>query len=293
MTTRADAKTHPPTAHALADRAVELTVIEGRARSAQRRRRTLIVRVVQLILVVALFIGWENAPDRGFTRELNVSRPSKIWDALKLWNSQGILFHNIWITLEEAAWGFVVGTLIGLAVGLMLGVNPMLSRIVKPFIMALQAIPRLALMPLFLIWFGIGAAATHMLVVSLVFFLVFNATYSGVIDVDPRQVEAVRMMRGGPIRVLTMVTLPSVVSWLISGLRVTVPYALIGAVTGEILASNAGLGYLMQHAAIQFFTAGVFAGVFVLMVVGVLLDGVVSMLARYLLRWRSDDVRSV
>ena len=154
--------------------------------------------------------------------------------------------------------------------------------------MAQYSIPKVALAPLFLIWFGIGLEMKVIMAAATVFFLVFINTVHGVKEIDRALLDAVRLMGGGRRDLLLKVTLPGAMSGLITGLRIAVPYALIGAVIGELVASNAGLGYLINNSASQFDPAGVFAALIVLSVIAAILNQGVTLLARRSVRWRED-----
>jgi NitT/TauT family transport system permease protein len=140
--------------------------------------------------------------------------------------------------------------------------------------------------PLFMLWFGIGLNSKLALVISVVAFLVFYATYAGVKDVDHHLVDKMRLMRAKRWHVHAKVTVPSAMSFIIQGLGVSAPYALVVAVAAEMLASNRGLGYLLVNASTQFDTAGTFAIIFVLMLLGIVLMALINLLERRLLRWK-------
>lgn len=257
----------------------------------QRRRRQGLILGLQVLLAVGILIFWEWAAGPRNTPgilidEFYVSRPSLIWDALSRWITEGVLWISIYYTLETTVLGFIIGTVLGLMIGFLLGVNPLLAAIVKPFINAIYSIPRLALVPLFMLWFGIGIGSKLALVVSVVFFLVFFATYTGVRDVDQELLRKLRLMRASAWSVHTKVTLPAATTFIISGLSISMPYALVAQVTAEMLSSNRGMGYLLIRSSSQFYTPGVFAAITVLMIMGVLLTLGIYWLEGRLLRWK-------
>jgi NitT/TauT family transport system permease protein len=264
--------------------------ISQQMREARRRRRISIISL-QIALAIGALLFWEwaagpkDAPGI-LIDEFYISRPSLIWEALKRWTTEGVLWISIYYTLETTVLGFLIGTAMGLVVGFVLGVNPFLASVFNPFINALYSIPRLALVPLFMLWFGIGVGSKLALVVSVVFFLVFFATFTGVKDVDPELLRKLRLMRANWWSVHLKVTLPSATTFIISGLSISMPYALVAQVTAEMLSSNRGMGYLLIRSSSQFYTAGVFAAITVLMVMGVLLTWGIHLLEARLLRWK-------
>ena len=263
----------------------------SRARFGTKSRRRVIITAVQLVLLAAILLLWQyGAGPRSDPNKLidqfYVSKPSLIWQALRRWEASGILWSSIWVTLQETIYGFAIGAISGLLAGFVLGVNRLLSDIARPFITAVYSIPRLALVPLFILWFGIGTASKLALVVSVVFFLVFYATYAGVKDVDQDLIDKLRLMRGDRLQIHLKATLPSAATFIISGLSVSAPFALIVAITAEMISSNRGLGYLLIQSSGNFDTAGVFAGMIIAMILGVLLMAAVRVLERRLLRWK-------
>jgi NitT/TauT family transport system permease protein len=141
--------------------------------------------------------------------------------------------------------------------------------------------------PLFILWFGIGVTSKLALVATVVFFLVFAATRAGVYSVDEQLTNALRIMGAKPWQVHLKATLPSAFIWIAEGLRVSIPWALVATVTAEILSANEGLGYLIARSAGQFFTAGVFAAIFVLTILGVSLTFLITLVEKRLLRWKT------
>ncbi|SCD43145.1 NitT/TauT family transport system permease protein [Streptomyces sp. BpilaLS-43] len=269
------------------------TVEATRRRKALKRR---FVQVMRILLPIALIAGWEVTTGDPATEpgvlfdSFYISTPSEIWAALVEWARAGVLLTSIQATVEAMLYGFVVGAALGILVGIVLGSSPVLGDIFQPLIVALNAIPRLALVPLFILWFGFGLGSKVALVSLIVFFLVFYSTYEGVRDVEQRLVDVLKVMNASRLTVQFKVRIPSAASWIIQGLRVSVPYALVAAVTAEIVGANTGIGYLIQRSAGNFFTAGVFAGIAVLVAVSVLINGLVTLLERRLLRWKPRNL---
>src|SRR5262249_8327683 len=143
--------------------------------------------------------------------------------------------------------GFVLGSLAGIVIGFLLARWEWLYEATEPYIMALYSMPRVALAPLFVVWFGIGLASKVALAVSIVFFVMLINTYTGVINVDRTLVNSVRTMGGGEWFLTRKVLLPSTVPWILSGLRISIGFALIGAVVGEMIIAERGLGRLIAY----------------------------------------------
>ena len=174
----------------------------------------------------------------------------------------------------------------GAILGVWLGVSPFASRLLNPYLNALNALPKVALAPLFVLWFGLGIESKIALAAVLVLFLVFLNTFAGVREVDQDLIDGARLMRATRAQVIRKVIIPSAMSWVFAGLKISVPYALIGAVLGEMIAANRGLGYLVQFSGAQFDTAGVFAVLIVIALLAVALNFVVEIVQHRMERWR-------
>lgn len=251
--------------------------------------RLALIRLAVLAGVVAL---WQLASGDSKTETVLVdkfwiSRPSDILARLADWLVTGKLWLHLLVTLQEMVTGLVIGSLIGVATGFILGRSLTFARLFDPFIMAVYSIPKLALAPLFILWFGVGLQPKVVLVATVVFFLVFLNTYAGVRDVDQELLDMIRLMGAGPRDLVLKVVLPASSTWILTGLKQAVPNALIAAVVGEIMASNRGLGFLLINAQGQFDTAGVFAAILILMVMGLVINEGVNRAESYLLRWKA------
>ncbi len=176
-----------------------------------------------------------------------------------------------------------------MCLGVILGRAKNLADLLNPFIMAFYSLPKIALGPLLIIWFGIGMDMKIILTAVVVFFLVFLNTYTGVRGVSQELVAILRLMGANERHVLRKVVLPSAVVWVFAGLRLSVPYAVIGAIVGEMIASNRGLGYLLTYSSIQFDTAGVFAAIFAIVILSSILNFCVDMLARVAMPWQKNE----
>ena len=254
----------------------------------QRHGVTSTVWLVRIVLVVAFLVLWEIAADRWIDITF-ISRPSEIVKRLGEWTGDGTLWSNSWITIQEIVYGFLLGAAAGALVGFVLASLNFLYRVLDPFMMALYSIPKVALAPLFIVWFGIGMHMKVLLAAATVFFLVFLNTAAGVREVDRGLIDAVRLMGGGRWDIARKVVLPASMTGVLTGLKVAIPYALIGAVIGELVASNRGLGYLINDAASQFDTAGVFATLVVLSVIAGVLNILVGLIGKRVNRWKPID----
>ncbi len=249
--------------------------------------------LVYRVLFAAGFLGmWElSAFPLGPKKWLCVdpfwfSAPSQVFDYLIEVSLNGTIFLDIWVTMWEAFLGYVIGAALGIALGFVLARLETLAEILDPFIVAVNGIPRVAMAPILIIWFGIGLESKVVLAVSLVLFLTFMNTYAGLRGVDPALKNLAQVMGANEMQVLWKVTLPAAMPWILTGLKIGVPFAIIGAILGEFMAASSGLGFRIQHASNLFNIAGSFAGLFLLMFIVLIANSAVNRLERYLLRWR-------
>lgn len=243
------------------------------------------VWVWRLILLAAALSAWEvlSGP---VLDPLFVSSPMGILERLVQWAADGTLWENTWTTIKEIVLGFLLGASSGAVLAYVIAPIRTVWAVLDPFLMSLYAIPKVALAPLFIVWFGIGMEMKVLLAAVSVFFLVFLNTAAGVHEVDRGLIDAVRLMGGTRRDIALKVTLPASTTGLLTGLRVSIPYALIGAVIGELVASNRGLGYLISDSSARFDTDGVFATLVVLSVIAAVLNLVVNLLAARANRWK-------
>jgi NitT/TauT family transport system permease protein len=255
----------------------------GAPRSLPRRRWLL---PWHLALLALTFGAWyaltrtEVLPPFFFGEPLVVAR--RIVD----WFLSGKIFPHLARTLLETLLAFVIGMGLGLGFGLWLGLSEFAARLLDPYITAINSMPRVILAPIFALWFGLGLWSKVLLGVTLVFFIVFYSVYHGVREVSPVVLANARMLGANPRQLLRHVYLPSAMSWVFSSLHAAVGMAFVGAVVGEYLGSEKGIGYLILQAEGVFDVNTVFAGILVLTACALLLDGLVTLVERRLLNWR-------
>jgi NitT/TauT family transport system permease protein len=252
---------------------------------AAQGRRARWILVMRVLVGIAFFSFWEMASGR-LIDKLFISSPSAVFTRLGKWVMDGTLVNHLSITLYATMWGFLIGAFVGFSLGLLFGRFRALAEVLDPYITALYSIPKIALAPLFIIWFGIGIESKIAVSASIVFFVVFLNTYAGVRDVNPLYIHAIRIMGGSQWNVLRAVIIPSATSWVITGLKVSVPYALVGTVIGEFMSANRGIGFIISQATGLFDTTSVFSGLIVLAIVGAIFNDGLARLEAWLLRWR-------
>lgn len=268
---------------ALAREAALLAREAARARTATRAQRRRIL-VWQAVLLGGLLLGWGLASGRLVDR-LFLSDPVAVARAFWAILVKGTLWFHLRFTLTETLLGYVIGAGLGLGSALAVSLTRAGEPILRPFVLLAWATPKIALAPLVIIWFGIGVFPKVVLAATFVFFIVFLSTLAGLATVSPDLVSVVRVMGASPLTVFRKVAVPSAMPFIMTALRITIPAALIGAIVGEFISSNRGIGYLINAASSRYNTAEVFAGILSLLVLVLLMNAAVSAFERAWLRW--------
>jgi len=281
--------------HDTATARIDVPARTVRAEQAPRRRRTSQgfrgpKVTASRLLIIALCLGsWQLAAS-GAIDPFYYSKPTAIWARLVDWFTKGTSFGSIWqqiaVTLEEAVLGFVIGSLAGVVLGVLLGRARFLADVFAPFIKAGNAIPRIVLASLFVIWFGLGMSSKVATAVVLVFFAVFFNAFQGAREVDRTLIDNARILGAGRRQVLTSIVLPSATSWILASLHVAFGFALIGAIVGEYTGADKGLGLLINQSQGTFDAAGIYAGMIIMTVLALLAEWLLTRLERRLLAWR-------
>jgi NitT/TauT family transport system permease protein len=241
----------------------------------------------QILIAVAFLSAWQVLVTTGKVDKFFFSRPSDIAGRIVSWLRTGSIWPHLFVTLEEAALAFAIGAGAGVICGFALARSPRLGALADPFIRVLNALPRVVLAPIFLLWFGLGIWSKVALGVTVVFFIVFFNTHQGVRDVDKSVIDNARMLGASEWQLTRHVLIPSALTWVFSSLHISIGFAVIAVVVGEYLGSSRGVGYVISQAEGVFDTTGVFAGMAVLSA-SVLLVGLgVNRLEKWLLRWKS------
>jgi NitT/TauT family transport system permease protein len=206
------------------------------------------------------------------------------------WFVDGTAIGSIWqqiaVTLQEAVAGFLLGSVIGIVLGILLGRSRLLSEVLSPYLQALNAVPRIVLAALFLVWFGLGIQSKIATAFVLVFFPVFFNAFQGAREVDGRLVDNARVLGASRMQVLWSIVVPSSTSWILASLHTAFGFALIGAIVGEYAGATEGLGLLINQSQGLLDAAGIYAGMVLTTVLALAAEFLLGLLERRLMRWR-------
>ena len=250
----------------------------------QRARRQTVDRT--LAAVVPL-VFWQLAAE--YFGKKWISSPYDV--GMRIWSMamDGSLAMHSWETFREAMLGLLIGVILGIIFGIMLGMWRRLADAVDPVVMGLYSLPRVSLAPLFIIWLGIGLLAKVTLVASMVVFVVLFSVREGVRNIDREIIESFRSMNASKIAMIRHVITPSLMPWLMTSIRIGIGMSLVGAVVGEMIGSSRGLGWYVNHSSGVYDMTGAITALFVLMLMAMAFNGLLALIERRVLHWRSSS----
>jgi NitT/TauT family transport system permease protein len=256
-------------------------------KSAPLSMRSFGITALRVAIIGGFLLLWEIASGRWIEPFL-ISSPSRIFMSLITGFREGDLVQHTWVTFQEIAIGFPIGAISGIALGYAFGRSRFLAEIFEPIIIALNGIPRTAVAPLFIVWLGIGLWSKVGVVFLLTFFLNFFNTYTGMRQMDHEYVDLANLMGVKGWKLTFKVILPAISPYVFTGIRTSIPFAVIGAIVGEFVAATEGVGFFIRMSAGIFKTADVFVGIIVLMIMVIVMDKIAERIERRALRWQTQ-----
>jgi NitT/TauT family transport system permease protein len=281
MTARSDPKAH----------ADVLDTLERKeaARMGRRRRRIFWVWIARVVLIVLIVGAWEWAIRAGLIDAFFFSQPSAIGTFLVEEFREGSIWPHVAATLRATVTGFAIGAAAGVAAGIVRMQFPFVADVSDPYLTILNVLPRVALAPMFIIWFGVGESSKIALAVSLVFFILMLNTEAGIRSLDRELIITMRALGATDRQLFWKVMLPGAVPAIFGGMRLGVVYALLAVVVGEMIAARQGLGQRIAFYAASFRAEGVLGTILVLACIGLLLNLAVARTEVKLLRWKGES----
>jgi NitT/TauT family transport system permease protein len=256
----------------------------------RRRKRALLVWIARALTLLFILGGWELFADKKIIDPFFYGQPSGIFGQLKTWLEHGTAFGSIWlqiwVTLKEALLGFFYGVSGGIIFGVALGQVRFLSDVLGPYIKIINAMPRIVLGSIFFVAFGLGTTSKVLLASVLVFFVVFFNAFQGVREVDRNLVANARVLGASRWQVVRNVVLPSALVWIIASLHVAFGFSIIGAIVGEFIGAQKGLGLVIASSQNNFNPDGVFGAMVIIGIIALTAEGLIAQLEHRLLAWR-------
>lgn len=270
------------------------TAAPAPARPAVTSRRTLSVRASSLLLLVAILAFWEFGVRFFKVPKFLIPPVSDI--AVALWRGlaaapmakNGLWYHS-GITLAEILLGFFIGSAIGLAIGVVVSQMPKLEAILEPYVAALQSLPKVAVAPIIVVWLGFGISSKVAIICLLTFFPVLVTSIAGLKAVDPDRIDLLRSLSATRWQIFRKAKFPSALPYIFAGLNMAAAFAVVGAVVGEFVGAQAGLGVLILQMEAQMDTAGSFSVFIVLSVIGIVLTAILRRIQHRVLHWMPAD----
>lgn len=239
----------------------------------------------RILLILAILALWQFADGR-LVPDFVISSPVHVAARLVDDLQGGTVWYDIAVTSEELVMGYALGAVLGMVLGLLLGLNRMVRGIFEPVISAVNAIPKVALAPLFLIAMGLGPASKVAIAAMMVALLMFYNTLTGILVAPRPLIDVLRVMGARRGIIVRKVLLPFLSTYIVAGLKSSMPLAVIGVIVGEFIGADAGIGFYIRRSTDLFDSAGLFSGIFILIVLTLLGSWLVQLLERRLLRWQ-------
>ena len=240
---------------------------------------------LRVLVLVATLLLWEAAVRVFPVPQFILPAPSRILMALYRGTQSGVYLHNFWYTLSETLLGFLAGSLVALLIGTLIALNRRLEYYLYPYIVMFQSMPKVAIAPLIIVWFGIGLTSKVVSAVLDAFFPLLVNTNVGLRSVDEDRVSLMRSLAATEGQIFWMLRVPSALPFIMAGLEVAMILSLIGAIVAEFVGSEAGLGTLIQSMNFNMDVAGEFSVLFILAVMGLILNGIVASVRKRVLFW--------
>lgn len=260
------------------------------AERAQRRRNQAISRRVTVVtlriaLLCAIVGIWAYYSSRGPSARSVVATPREVGSDLWHWLSDSSWWSDVGVTLKETVIGYAIGALIALLlIGVVVPVAAV-DRFVSPFIAALNALPKLLLYPLFVIWFGLGSGGKQLFVASVIFPILFYSAHAGISSIEPHLIQNARVLGASTFQLVRTVYVPAITSWLLVSMRVAISVSLLSAVIAEYMGSFSGMGYVIANASSLAQTDIVLAAVIFVGVLAAVIDRVLALIQRHFTSW--------
>jgi NitT/TauT family transport system permease protein len=252
-------------------------------------RKSAGVTIGQFALLAAILIAMQILVDQGIVNKLYLASPTQI--ASELWSliANNILPEHLWVTLQEFFVGFGFSVVLGILLGIVVATNPTFERFSQPYFSTLMSIPKVAIMPLITIWFGIGLESKSILIFSFAFFPVFYNTISGIKQTSENHLKVARVFEANNLQVMWKVLLPSALPTIFAGLKVAAATGFVGAIFSEMLSSKSGLGNLLTKASQLYKTGELFA---IILLVTALSVGIIKLIEviekKIVLKWKTE-----
>jgi NitT/TauT family transport system permease protein len=239
----------------------------------------------QILLIVGFLALWEYAIRAQWLPVYLYGQPSGIWRELVKGIQSGLLLRDTWITAQETVIGFIIGSVAGSIAGLALWLSPTAAAILRPLMVALNGLPKIALAPLIIVWFGVGMESKIAIAAIITFIVAMLTSYAGSQEVDADYIRMMKSLGASRWQTFRIVVMPGTIPWIASAFRLNIGFAMIGAVVGEYISAEAGLGHHVYYSGTLYNLNAVWGGILALMILALSLDAMVGWVERRI-KWR-------
>lgn len=257
-----------------------------------KKENNILDKFYSIIFITIFIIIWQILASNNKINTFHFSSPIEIIKDLILLFKTGEIWPHIKATFGVSLIGLLYGTIFGVVVAFLFGNFKILPKILDPILVGLYGLPKLALGPLFIIWFGIGIEAKIFMSTIMVFFLVFFNAYAGFRNTDVDLISTLRLMGASELQIIMKVTLPSCIPWIAASLRAGAGSAVMGTIVGEYLGSNKGIGWMVQSAGGVYNITRVLSCIFILVFMMSVIDGLLKRLEKKILSWRQENLQN-
>lgn len=240
------------------------------------------IRAYQAGVLLTLIAFWQIGLWVGWLKPFIYGTPLGVLQSFISLIADGSLLRHFWVTGQEVVIGFIIGCTLGSAGGLLLWLSPLWAKILHPYMIALNGVPKIALAPLIIVWFGLGMESKIAIASIITFIVAFLQAHKGSQEIDPDLIRLMKSLGATPWQTFRTIVVPGSVPWIVSALRLNVGFALIGAVVGEYISAEEGLGYMVYYAGQLYDLNAVWVGIFSLMIMALLLEAIVARLERFI-----------
>lgn len=248
------------------------------------RRKVLINKgltiFTQIILLISFFVIWEVLVNVGILNEFIVSKPSAIYDLFKAYLNNGNLMEHVTISVYEAIIGLIIGTTIGIVYAILLWWNRFVAKVLDPFLVVLNALPKTALAPIFIIWVGTGVDGIITVAISLLIVMTIMSSYSAFISTDEEKIKMMKTYGANKLTIFRKLVFPSSIPSLLNVLKINIGMSWVGVIVGEFIVSRKGIGYLVVYGGQVFRLDLVMMGVMILAFIAMVMYLCVALIER-------------
>lgn len=250
----------------------------------ERRKKKLRINIIQVFLLISLVLLWELLSKFNIIDSFLFSSPSRIFDILVLYVKNGELWKHIEISVVETLLGLIIGTLLGIIIAILLWLNDFLAKILDPFLVVLNALPKTALAPILIIWAGTGIKGITTVAISISIVITIISAYGYFTSVDDEKIKMMRSFNANKWQILYKLIIPSNFANIVSIVKINIGMSWVGVIVGEFVVSRAGIGFLIVYGSQVFKMDLVMMGVFVLAIIAFVMYEVVNIIEKIIKR---------